>query len=211
MDESGRLLRGLLRRKLNEGGLEYDEALLERLGRFAELLQEWNVIHNLTADASPEAVAANVLDSLYPHTFVEKPDSLLDVGTGAGFPGLILAAAWPEVPTVLCEPLKKRAAFLRYAALEMGLDRVTVARRRVEELRHAPFGLISSRAVSDTGLLLKLTAKLSDAQTRYLFYKGSRLAEEIETIPPGLRVRIVERVPRRYLYLLPQTEKSVET
>ena len=197
----------LLRQKLDEAGLEYDETLLKRLERFAELLGEWNTIHNLTADASSEAVAANVLDSLYPLGFVEKPDSLLDVGTGAGFPGLILAAAWPGVPTVLCEPLSKRASFLRYAALEMGLDRVTVARKRVEQLEHAPFGLISSRAVTDTGLLLRLTAKLSDAHTRYLFYKGSRLQEEIAALPSGLRPRIVEREPRRYLYLEPETEK----
>ncbi len=203
--------RELLLRKLDEAGLEYDEILPERLERFAELLKEWNGIHNLTADASPEAVAANVLDSLYPLTFVEKPDSLLDVGTGAGFPGLILAAAWPEVPTVLCEPLNKRAAFLRYAALEMGLDQVTVARKRVEQLEHAPFGLISSRAVTDTGLLLRLTAKLSDTHTRYLFYKGSRLQEEIEALPPELRPRIVEREPRRYLYLESETGKSVQT
>jgi len=201
--------RQLLRLKLDEAGLEYDETLLERLERFAGLLKEWNGIHNLTADASPEAVAANVLDSLYPLTFVEKPDSLLDVGTGAGFPGLILAAAWPEVPTVLCEPLNKRAAFLRYAALEMGLEEVTVARKRVEELRHSPFGLISSRAVTDTGVLLDLTAKLSDSHTRYLFYKGSRLEEEIGILPPGLKTEIVDREPRRYLYLLPETQKSV--
>jgi len=208
---SEEFFRDHLSRKLDEAGLKYDELLLGRLERFAGLLKEWNSIHNLTADASSEAVAANVLDSLYPLTFVEQPDSLLDVGTGAGFPGLILAAAWPEVPTVLCEPLKKRAAFLRYAALEMGLERVEVARKRVEELRHAPFGLISSRAVTDTGMLLNLTAKLSDNHTRYLFYKGSRLEEEIDTLPPGLRAEIVEREPRRYLYLLPETEKSVET
>ena len=208
---SEEFFRGHLSRQLDEAGLKFDEVLLGRLECFAGLLQEWNAVHNLTADASPEALAANVLDSLYPLTFVEQPDSLLDVGTGAGFPGLLLAAAWPEVPTVLCEPLKKRAAFLRYAALEMGLDRVEVARKRVEELRHTPFGLISSRAVTDTAVLLKLTTKLSKVHTRYLFYKGSRLREEIDRLPSGLYPKIVEREPRRYLYLLPSTQKSAET
>jgi 16S rRNA (guanine527-N7)-methyltransferase len=131
------------------------------------------------------------------------PETLLDVGTGAGFPGLILAAAWPETPVLLCEPLKKRAAFLRIAALEMGLERVEVARKRVEDLSHEPFGLISSRAVTDTKLLLELTRHVSDGHTRYLFYKGTRVEEEISRLPAGLEAEITERAPRRYLYLQP--------
>jgi 16S rRNA (guanine527-N7)-methyltransferase len=192
-----------LKETLEQVGLELDERTLERLERFAELLLEWNRVHNLTGARDRGEIEANILDSLVPLNFVPKPDSLLDVGTGAGFPGLVLAAAWPEVTTVLCEPLKKRASFLRIAALEMGLDRVEVARRRVEDLRHEPFGLISSRAVTDTGLLLELTRHLSDERTRYLFYKGTRVEEEIAGLPGTLAAEIIERPPRRYLYLQP--------
>ncbi|WP_456430868.1 16S rRNA (guanine(527)-N(7))-methyltransferase RsmG [Nitratifractor sp.] len=189
----------LLRVKLDEAGLGYDETLPERLGRFGELLREWNTVHNLTADASPEAVVANIVDSLYPLTFVEQPDSLLDVGTGAGFPGLILAAAWPEVPAVLCEPRAKRAAFLRLAALEMGLYAVEVARVRVESLDHSPFGLISSRAVADAATLLELTARLRRDDTRLLLYKGERAEEESRYLTDRCRSEIRRRGKRQYL------------
>jgi 16S rRNA (guanine527-N7)-methyltransferase len=189
--------------RLAREGIELPEGSLERLERFTELLLEWNRVHNLTGAKDRQEIEANIFDSFYPLRFVARPDSLLDVGTGAGFPGLILAAAWPETPTVLCEPLKKRASFLRIAALEMGLERVEVARKRVEDLRHEPFGLISSRAVTDTGLLLELTRHLSDTHTRYLFYKGTRVEEEISRLPAGLEAEIIERAPRRYLYLQP--------
>ena len=191
-----------LRRELTDAGVECDDALCGRLKRFSELLREWNATHNLTGDDRPEAIVANLVDSLRPLGFVEAPSSLLDVGTGAGFPGLILAAAWPEIRSVLCEPRNKRAAFLRFAALEMGLENVEVARKRVEELRDGPFGLISSRAVSEVEGLLKLTRDLSDHESRYLFYKGSALEQELSTLPEGLEATVVELPPRRYLYLI---------
>jgi 16S rRNA (guanine(527)-N(7))-methyltransferase RsmG/RNA polymerase-binding protein DksA len=192
---------GSLKRALEREGIFLDGEALERLERFAALLEEWNGVHNLTGARDRETMIKNIVDSLVPTGFVKAPESLLDVGTGAGFPGLILAVAWPGTETVLCEPLNKRAAFLRLAAMELGLERVAVEKRRVEELRHAPFGLISSRAVSDTALLLKLTAHLADERTRWLLYKGSRLEEELEGLEGFGGIRIHERPPRRYLLL----------
>jgi len=184
-------------------GIQLDRAALSRLERFAELLEEWNGVHNLTGARNREEIGRNIVDSLVPTTFVEAPESLLDVGTGAGFPGLVLAIAWPGTETVLCEPLNKRAAFLRLAALELGLEWVSVARKRVETLEHSPFGLISSRAVSDVDLLLRLTKHLADGATRWLLYKGSRLEEELAVLESAAELKIVERPPRRYLLLRP--------
>jgi 16S rRNA (guanine527-N7)-methyltransferase len=192
-----------LARKLREEGIGLDDLALSRLERFAELLEEWNGVHNLTGARNREEIGRNIVDSLVPTTFVEAPESLLDVGTGAGFPGLVLAIAWPGTETVLCEPLNKRAAFLRLAALELGLERVSVARKRVETLKHSPFGLISSRAVSDVDLLLRLTKHLADGATRWLLYKGSRLEEELAVLESAAELKIVERPPRRYLLLHP--------
>ena len=193
-----------LRRRLQEAGLDCEAELCGRLERFTELLLEWNAVHNLTGAADRAEVLENIVDSLIPLGFVERPGSLLDVGTGAGFPGLMLAAAWPETETVLCEPRKKRAAFLRFATLDLELGNVEVVRRRVEELDHAPFDLISSRAVSETSLLLHLTEKLTHERTRYLFYKGSRASEEAEGLPGTLESRVINRGKRNYLYILPR-------
>ena len=201
--------KGDLNKALEREGIFLDREALERLEGFAALLEEWNGVHNLTGARNRGEIEANIVDSLVPTGFVERPTSLLDVGTGAGFPGLLLAVAWPETETVLCEPLKKRAAFLRLAALELGLERTTVVRERVERLRHPPFELISSRAVSDTALLLKLTQGVADPRTRFLLYKGSRLDEELEAVTGKRVLALVERPPRRYLLLGSQDSEGL--
>ncbi|HQR73214.1 MAG TPA: 16S rRNA (guanine(527)-N(7))-methyltransferase RsmG [Sulfurovum sp.] len=176
-----------------------------QLENFASLLHEWNQIHNLTGAKTIEAIYANIVDALYPLTFIDKPKTLLDVGTGAGFPGLVLAIALPQTEVVLAEPLKKRVSFLKYAAIELGLSSVSVEGKRVEQVEHAPFELISSRAVTNTALLLELTSRLCDAKTRYLFYKGSRVLDEIEQMPHQLSYDIVQKNQRNYLYIKNET------
>ena len=177
-----------------------DEQVVQ-LENFASLLHEWNQIHNLTGAKTIEAIYANIVDALYPLTFIDQPKTLLDVGTGAGFPGLVLAIALPKTEVVLAEPLKKRVSFLKYAAIELGLSRVSVEGKRVEQVEHAPFELISSRAVTNTALLLELTSRLCDTKTRYLFYKGSRVLDEIEQMPHQLSYDIVQKNQRNYLYI----------
>ncbi len=173
----------------------------EKLERFTELLLEWNKIHNLTGAKTPLEVEKNIEDSLFPTTFIEKPSSILDVGTGAGFPGLILAIAYPDVKTVLCEPRQKRASFLKYVAMELELDNVVVIKKRVEDFSDEPFGLISSRAVTDTKMLLELTEHLQTDATRYLFYKGEQVFSEIEAVDSSLDYDIIEKDQRNYLYI----------
>ena len=186
---------------LTQAGIAVPDAALARLTTFADLLHEWNQTHNLTGAKTREAIYENIVDALYPLTFLDRPMSLLDVGTGAGFPGLVLAAVWPEVPVVLSEPLGKRAAFLKYAAMEMGLTRVTVERKRVEALEHAPFALITSRAVTDTRLLLDLTAHVRTSSTQYLLYKGSRAAEELAALETQPNYDIVQWNKRNFVWI----------
>ena len=173
----------------------------EKLKRFTALLLEWNKIHNLTGAKTPLEVESNIEDSLFPTTFIEKPNSILDVGTGAGFPGMILAIAYPDVPTVLCEPRNKRASFLKYVAIELGLSNVVVVKKRVEDYAHEPFGLISSRAVTDTKMLLELTKHLQSNVTKFLFYKGEQLFSELESVDRRLNYDIIEKNQRNYLYI----------
>ncbi len=187
--------------RLTQADITVSDAALTRLTTFTDLLNEWNQTHNLTGAKTREAIYENIVDSLYPLTFIDQPTSLLDVGTGAGFPGLMLSAVWSDIPTVLSEPLGKRAAFLKYVAMEMGLAQITVERKRVEHLKHAPFGLITSRAVTDTKLLLSLTQQVSDPVTQYLFYKGSRVEEEVAALTKRPNYAIVQWNKRNFLWI----------
>lgn len=186
---------------LNQENILVTPEIITKLEAFAMLLHTWNQIHNLTGAKTIDAIYDNIVDSLYPLSFIKIPDTLLDVGTGAGFPGLVLAIALPKTKVVLAEPLKKRVSFLKYAAIELGLSNVIVEAQRVETVVHVPFGLISSRAVTNTKLLLSLTKQISDVHTEYLFYKGSRVFDEIEDVQHQLRYDIVQKNQRNYLYI----------
>ena len=188
-----------LQKHLEKEGISLDRDIINKLEAFSELLHEWNQIHNLTGARTIEKIYENIIDSLYPLTFIKIPKTLLDVGTGAGFPGLILGIALPQTEVVLAEPLKKRVSFLKYACIDLGLDNVKVEGKRVEEVEHAPFELISSRAVTDTKFLLELTKQISDTHTSYLFYKGSRVFDEVEAVQHQLSYDIVQKHQRNYL------------
>ena len=177
------------------------EEIIIRLESFASLLHEWNQIHNLTGAKSIDAIYVNIIDSLYPLTFISEPKMLLDVGTGAGFPGLILAIALPNTAVVLAEPLKKRVSFLKYAAIDLSLGNVSVEGKRVEHITHDAFDLITSRAVTNTKLLLELTQNISNEKTQYLFYKGSRVFDEVADVQHQLKYDIVQKNQRNYLYI----------
>jgi len=190
-----------LKSLLKQEQIELSKSSISKLEKFASLLMEWNKIHNLTGAKSIEKIYDNIIDSLYPLTFIDKPKSLLDVGTGAGFPGLVLAIALEDTKVVLAEPLKKRVSFLKYASIDIELPNVKVEAKRVEDIQADSFTLITSRAVTNTKLLLDLTKHLSSEDTRYLFYKGSRVFDEIDSLYNQLDYDIVQKNQRNYLYI----------
>jgi 16S rRNA (guanine527-N7)-methyltransferase len=190
-----------LEQYLDSEKIVLDSKTIVKLELFATLLHEWNQIHNLTGAKSIDAIYKNIVDSLFPLTFINMPQTLLDVGTGAGFPGLVLAIALPNTKVVLAEPLKKRVSFLKYAAIDLELLNVKVEAKRVEKVECDAFSLISSRAVTNTKLLLELTKNISNIKTEYLFYKGSRVFEEIEDVQHQLSYDIVQKNQRNYLYI----------
>jgi len=188
--------------KIEELDIAIKSTQLEQLKKFSDILEEWNQIHNLTGAKTAEAIYKNILDSLYPCSFIKEPQSILDVGTGAGFPGLILAIIYPKCLTVLCEPRNKRASFLKFVAIELELNNVKVIKKRVEQYTHnEPFELITSRAVTNTKMLLSLTEHLRDEDTRLLFYKGEQLSSELEVVDLPIYYDIIEKHQRNYLYI----------
>ena len=193
-------MNGNLRRELEALGLKDAPALAERFGRYRDKLLQWNRVHNLTGYRDAAAVEHYILDALHPVTFLPPVHTAMDIGTGAGFPGLILAMAQPDVEWALVEPLRKRASFLQYMKADLGLGNVTVHDCRVEALPPRRFDLVTSRAVTDTETLLELSAPFRDAETMLLFYKGENVYDEI---PASLPYRIVETPKRHYLLINP--------
>ncbi|MGW8168979.1 MAG: 16S rRNA (guanine(527)-N(7))-methyltransferase RsmG [Sulfurovaceae bacterium] len=187
---------------LRTEGIELDSTVISKLDAFTALLYEWNKIHNFTGAKNIKAIHDNIIDALYPISFISFPKNILDVGTGAGFPGLVLAIALPNSTFVLSEPLKKRASFLRFAIMELELKNVKVEAVRVEEIDSMPFDMITSRAVTNTNFLLQLTDKLRNADTEYLLYKGSKVFDEIDDVSIyQLCYDILQKNRRNYLYI----------
>lgn len=180
--------------------------LLEQLEQYKALLKQWNKVHNLTGYKTDKVIDRFLIDSLYPLTFLPPFKTALDIGTGAGFPGLILAMAQPDVHWTLVEPLQKRAGFLQFVKADLGLENVTVENCRSEELGPTVFDLVTSRAVTDTQQLLELSGPFRDKTTMLLFFKGEKVFDEL---PPELPHRIIETSKRHYLLINPQVNADV--
>jgi len=193
-------MKSLLKNELIKNNINLEESKINALEIFANKLLWWNGVHNISGAKTKEQVVQNIVDSIYPITFLKEPNSMLDVGTGAGFPGLILAIIWDKTKTVLSEPINKKAAFLRYIISELNLKNVTVFKDRVQNLKSSYFELITSRAVTDTNLLLKLTKNLSNKDTKFLFFKGSNVYNELKELN-SYKYKIVKKELRNYLLL----------
>lgn len=189
-----------LNKKLINIGLEYDDEFYLRVKDFIMLLKKWGVVHNLTAELRDDKIEDNIVDSLYPMKFLDNFNSLADVGTGAGYPGMILAIANPNKKIFLIEARAKRVAFLNFVKNYLKLPNVTIIQNRVEKIDNLKVDIITSRAVTKTKLLLEITKNISEEDTEYLFYKGSLCAEEIQDIEIN-NYKIINLKDRNYLYI----------
>ncbi len=170
------------------------------IAKYKAHLLKWNKIHNLTGAKDEVTLDKFIFDALFPASFLPRVNSLLDIGTGAGFPGMILAFAFPDTEVTLVEPLLKRASFLQFIKADLNLGNVRIVKKRVEEMEREIFELITSRAVTDTKMLLDLSIKLRDKETKFLFYKGERVFDEVEATQ-NMPHKIIKRHNRHYLLL----------
>ncbi len=172
----------------------------EKTDQFIDLLLKYNQTHNITGSKTKQSALKNVEDSIYPLQFLELSSmkQAIDIGSGAGFPGLLLALALPHVHFGLCEPIAKKSAFLHLAKTSLGLENVTVYTQRIEKLTPWNVDLISSRAVTNTKMLLGLSQGFMTPQTTLLLYKGEAVNQEVE----GLNhYRIFQHEKRYYLVM----------
>ena len=164
-------------------------AVQAKLVEYLALIAKWNRVHNLTAVRdSAKMVSVHVLDTLavVPHL---SEGSVVDVGSGAGLPGIPLALIWPQARVTLLDSNHKKAAFLRQAVIELGLKNVAVVCERVEAWRpDEPFDLVVSRAFSDLPEFVKLAGSLCGDSGLLAAMKGVYPDEEIAQLPATFKL-----------------------
>ncbi len=180
-------LKDALNKGLEALGLALEVDTRERLIRFVRLIERWNKVYNLTAVRDPlEMVSRHLLDSLalLPHLPAGR---VLDLGTGAGLPGIPLALARPGQEFVLLDAVAKKIRFCTQAAIELGLDQVKAVHGRVEQYQpDPPIEVVITRAFADLGATLALVRPILAGGGQLLALKGQ--LPEARELPEGARV-----------------------
>ena len=190
--------------------LPLDETALRRFRRYYELLTQWNAVMNLTAISGEEDTARlHFLDCAALAELVDLSGKrVIDVGTGAGFPGMVLKILRPETELTLLDSLDKRLRFLSTVCGELGFADVQCLHARAEEappeLRQS-FDVACSRAVARLNLLAELCLPFVKVDGVFAAMKGPELTEELREAEKGIRLLggEVERVAE---YAVPGTE-----
>jgi 16S rRNA (guanine527-N7)-methyltransferase len=165
-------------------GLAVPLATQQRMLDYLALLAKWNKVHNLTAVRElDDMVTLHLLDSLAVLPHLPKPN-LLDVGSGAGLPGIPLALAAPELKVTVLDSSHKKATFLRQVKAELGLDNLQVVCERVEAYQPGKeFDTVISRAFSDVSEFVRLTQHLLAPEGVWLAMKGVHPYDELAQTP----------------------------
>ncbi|HYS58058.1 MAG TPA: 16S rRNA (guanine(527)-N(7))-methyltransferase RsmG [Burkholderiales bacterium] len=185
-----------LGRRLEKGAAELGLALgrgdRSKLLQHLALLEKWNHAYNLTAIRdSGKMVSGHLLDCLAVIPYLTA-SRMLDAGSGAGFPGIPVAVARPDIQVALLDSSQKKAAFLRQAVADLQLKNATVVCERVEAWHAAEkFDFIISRAFAEIAQFIALTKHLLAPRGMFAAMKGVYPFEEIERLPPDFRVRQV--------------------
>ncbi|QVL44772.1 MAG: 16S rRNA (guanine(527)-N(7))-methyltransferase RsmG [Methylophilaceae bacterium] len=163
-------------------GVQVSTEMQQKLLAYLTLLNKWNKVYNLTAVRNPlEMVTLHLLDSLSVLPYI-KGRRLLDVGSGGGLPGIVLAVCLPELQVTTIDTVQKKAIFMRQVKGELGLDNLQVVHGRVEKYEALPFDLIISRAFSELKLFIALTRHLLDEKGQWLAMKGVSPQAELEAL-----------------------------
>jgi len=188
-------MRGLWEQQLSQGLAEMKLAASEQQQRqlldYLALLEKWNRAFNLTAVRDPEKmVSRQLLDSLSIQHLL-KGERILDVGSGAGLPGIPLAILNPRRSFILLDTNGKKTRFLRQAKLELGLDNVQVEQTRVEQYQPLQrFDIITSRAFASLPDMISLTRHLLAPGGCWLAMKAAVPQDELVALPAGLQLEI---------------------
>jgi 16S rRNA (guanine527-N7)-methyltransferase len=172
------------------------EAQLQQLQAYLALLQRWNSTYNLTAVRDPAEMLthhlADCLAVLKPLTAALPAGRVLDVGSGGGLPGAVLAIMCPALQVSCVDTVGKKAAFIRQVAAELRLPNLHAEHARVEQLKRPPFDLITSRAFASLLDFTTLTRPLLAEGGVWMAMKGRAPDDEVAALPAGVAVFHVE-------------------
>lgn len=188
-----------LRKGLTELGLTLDDQQIGKLLAYLDLLQKWTKVYNLTSVRDPsEMLTHHLLDSLAAVGPLRRHSGgrairLLDVGSGAGLPGVVIAICCPEVRVDCVDTVAKKAAFIQQAAATLQLPNLRGLHARVESLAER-YDVISSRAFASLADFVNWSSGALAQEGVWLAMKGKHPAPEIEALPPTVAVFHVEQL-----------------
>jgi 16S rRNA (guanine527-N7)-methyltransferase len=200
MDTSMDLLRPALRTAAEALDIHLAEVQFDSLLAYLALLRRWNGVYNLTAVRDPSAMLTQhvadclaIIPPLKRH-LAGRPARLLDVGSGGGLPGVVIAILLSDVDVTCVDTVGKKAAFVQQVAAELSQPNLHSAHSRVEQLKLAPFDLITSRAFASLNDFARLTEPLLASNGSWLAMKGKAPAAEIAELTPTVQVFHVEQL-----------------
>ncbi|WP_040660472.1 16S rRNA (guanine(527)-N(7))-methyltransferase RsmG [Neisseria shayeganii] len=190
MDNKQKLQQGL-----QQLGLTLSTAQQLLLLEYVALLKKWNSTYNLTALRDETTmISHHVLDSLTLLPYVKDAQTLMDVGSGGGMPGIPTAICRPDLQITLLDSNTKKTTFLQQAVIELGLNNVTVASGRVEAMHDKKVDVVTSRAFAELADFIALTKHLLNANGYWAAMKGVYPYEELEHVPDTVAVLQVDKL-----------------
>jgi len=192
-------LESALRDGAQQLGLKVSDGQVTQLLDYLELIQKWNKVYNLTAVRDPaEMLAHHLLDSLAAVGPLRRQTggraaSVLDVGSGAGLPGVVFAICCPEVRVDCVDTVAKKSAFVQQVAVTLKLPNLKGLHARVENLA-GPYDIVCSRAFASLADFMNWSSVALAEEGVWLAMKGKHPADEIAALPPGVEVFHVEQL-----------------
>lgn len=187
---------------------KFGEDFIQKCDLFCEILLQWNKTHSMTTLKNLDEIYENIEDSVDFLKNFSNFNTFADIGTGAGFPGLIIAIAKPEARSFLLEPRLKRASFLNFAKNKLGLSNCTIINDRAENfVFENGVDFVCSRAVGEAKILLKISKNFSNSHTKYLFFKGSSVENEFQDLK-GFNYKVIKKNDNRNYLILENGEMN---